>query len=60
MKAVTKTTSPLSNISAKKINKDKSSGSNFLRRFVLILLLIMLGVFIIFLLKMQDPSPGKN
>ncbi|MEC9069106.1 MAG: hypothetical protein VYC02_03510 [SAR324 cluster bacterium] len=60
MKAETKTTSPLRNISAKKINKDKSSGSNSLRRFVLILLLIMLGVFIIFLLKMQDPSPGKN
>ena len=60
MKAETKTTSPLSNISAKKINKDKSSGSNFLRRFVLILLLIMLGIFIIFLLKMQDPSTGKN
>ena len=60
MKAETKTTSPLRNISAKKINKDKSSGSNSLRRFVLILLLIMLGVFIIFLLKMQGPSPGKN
>ena len=60
MKAVTKTTSPLRNISAEKIKKDKSSGSNFLRRFVLILLLIMLGIFIIFLLKMQDPSTGKN
>ncbi len=60
MKAETKTTSPLRNISAKKINKDKSSGSNFLRRFVLILLLIMLGIFIIFLLKMQDPSTGNN
>ena len=60
MKAVTKTTSPLRNISAEKIKKDKSSGSNFLRRFVLILLLILLGIFIIFLLKMQDPSTGKN
>ena len=60
MKAVTKATSPLRNISAKKIKKDKSSGSNFLKRFVLILLLIMLGIFIIFLLKMQDPSTGKN
>ena len=60
MKAATKSSPQLRNTSTDKSKKDKSSGPNYLRRFMLILLLIFLGVFIIFLVQMQDPSPGKN
>ena len=60
MKSTTKLSTKLLSTSTDKSKQGKSSEHNILRRFLLILLLIFMGVFVVFLLQKQDLSPGKN